>query len=414
MEPKIKSGKTQNLKILLKKFKDIASIDKDGCLVYTSFEFFIIEWIFLSMIEFGSDLNVASKRSILSSSIKKVIEDNNFDENYFIEQVISFAGEHNRIEEKEYILLTAISVSKLPFRVIKLGESIIQIHGRQYPALFKKSRETVLKKNSFKKEKISLTKLTVKVKAKDYRDAYSKAFDCLEIFRAFLCLFLNPSFELRFAQREAKPLNKILRGEVATLHTLDGQMANEKFFYFLRDYKDPEIVILDNRQQDFLRKTLKRCFKQFNNCRPKLQTTLSKALVSYVDAFDETSMHAAFIKTWRAIEVLTKTDQNDILIKRCLSLYNKDGKDIERLMLEAIRIFRNEYIHEGNVDQDPSLACYHLQGIIYNLVVRYNLHLSGFFNSIDDSVIFLDNMQLDKSLLVNRKRIIDKALKSKK
>jgi hypothetical protein len=125
-------------------------------------------------------------------------------------------------------------------------------------------------------------------------------------------------------------------------------------------------------------------------------------------------MHAAFIKTWRAIEVLTKTDQNDILIKRCLSMYQDDQKDIERQVLEAIRIFRNEYIHVGGVDLDPIYACYHLQGIIYNLVVRYNLHLSGFFNSIDDSVLFLDNMQLDKSLLMKRKRIIDKVLLRKK
>ncbi|HCE58260.1 MAG TPA: hypothetical protein DER09_10635 [Prolixibacteraceae bacterium] len=113
------------------------------------------------------------------------------------------------------------------------------------------------------------------------------------------------------------------------------------------------------------------------------------------------------------MEILLNTDQNDIIIKRCNSLYSKESKPLNKQVLESLRQYRNEFVHEGDNSLNPLIACFNVQESIFNLIVRFNLRHAGFFKNIEEANSFLDNNIADLNELKTRKMIIDKVIKIK-
>ncbi len=410
MKIRIKNENKQNIDVLLSKIKDIAKVDENGRLVYHSFGYDDIQWILLSIIDFGNILNVESQKTILTKTIAEVIKNQRFDKLFFIKQLNTELKFYNNKKEQTYFLLITLSIGKLPFRKIKLGDSTITIHGKRFPKIFENERINLLKSNNFSDDIISYTKVSIQIKSKDYRDAYSKGFYYIEILRSFLCLQLNHGFEIRFGERSRKPINRILKGETFTLHFSDGKVVDKHFFYFALDYKDSKMLSLESEKLKSLKSSINWLTKAFNNCKPKHQLKIGQTLNCYVDAFDEYSYDISFLKIWTALEKITNTDQNDDLIRRCLALFTHDSKPFEKQKLEALRLFRNEFIHEGDKGIDSFHACFSVQDFLYNLIVKFNLAYSGFFENIEEANLYLDNYITDLNELKKRKKIIDKVL----
>ena len=410
MKIRIKNENKQNIDVLLSKIKDIANIDENGRLIYHSFEYDDIQWIFLSIIDFGNILNVESQKTILTRTIAEVIKNQRFDKSFFIKQLNTEIENYNNKKEQTYFLLISLSIEKLPFRKIKLGDSTITIHRKRFPKNFEKERNNLLKSNHFSDDIAVYTKVSIQVKSKDYRDAYTKGFYYIEILRSFLCLLLNHGFEMRFGERSRKPINRILRGETSTLHFSDGKVVNNHFIYFTLDYKESKILQLEPEKVKSLKSSINWLTKAFNNCNPKHQHKIGQTLNCYVDAFDEYSFDISFLKVWTALEKITNSDQNDDVIRRCLALFPQNSKSFEKQKLEALRLFRNEFIHEGDRGLDSFHACFGVQDFLYILIIKFNLAYSGFFENIEEANLYLDNYVTDLNELKKRKKIIDKVL----
>lgn len=412
MKVKIKSENRQNLDVLLDKLKSIATIDENGRLTFCSIKFEDIYWLFLSIIDFGNLLNIDSQRDILTNTFKEIVKKQCFDKESFLNILNDQFTIYNQQEFKTYYLLSTFSIKNLPFRKIKIVDNIIQIHGKQFPKTFRNERKNLLKSIHFSDDIPSYSKISIQIKSKDYKDAYTKGLFSLEILRSFLCLLLNHGFEIRFGERSRKPINRVLRGETTTLHFPNGKTVDQNFVYFTPDYKTSNDIILTKEETFKIKSSIKWLIKSFNKCKPKHQNAISQTLNCYVDALDEFSYDLSFLKIWTALEKITNTDSNDELIKRCLALVKPESKSFHRQRLESLRLFRNEFVHEGFRDLDPFHACYVVQEYLYSLIT-FNLKLSGFFKGIDEANVYLDSLSSDTKELLKRKRIIDKVLKNK-
>lgn len=413
MKVKIKSESNHNIEIILERLESITNIGKDNRLSYHTFEFFHLQWMLLSIIEYSSSLSIEIKKKILNQALGQLAINKNYSKNYFLEQLTSHYDKHFKTKEETYYLLAALSIKRIPFRKIKIGDSEIRIHGKQFPKEFRKNRNDFHTKYKFKRENKNYTKVSVKIKSKDFKDAYEKAIEVLEVFRSLLCLFLNSGIEIRFGNHSSKPINKILLAEILTLHYEDGTCPDANYFHFIPDYKDTNALELEESKKEKLKNNIKWLIKQYNKCKPKHQATIQKALNLYVSAYDENNKFICFLRAWTVLEILLNTDKNDLLIKRCNSIYNQDSKPINKQLLESLRQYRNEYVHKGDNGLDPLIACYNVQKFIFNLIVRVNLRHARFFKNINEVNSFLDNNVADLKELENRKSIINKTIKIK-
>lgn len=413
MIAKIKNKKNHNLKILLEKLKEITKIGNDNKISFYAFEIEILEWMFLSIIDFGYSLSIESRKSILTKTFRKIALDDNYDSEYFLNQLNTQIRLNNNKEEKTYFLLTSLSVKNLPFRKVNIGNCKIKIHGKQFPEKFRTSRNAIFKSYSLNNKNEYHTKLSIEIKSKNFKDAYEQSFQFLEVFRSLLCLFLNSSFEISFGSRSQKPINKISHGEIFTLHNADGTNANDKYYWCILDFKKVSILSINEEKRKTLKSDIRWSISSLNKCKKKHQNTISKALKLYVNAFDEYNKHTCFLESWTVLETLLNTDQNDLLIKRAISMYHLDAKAFEKQQMECLRQYRNEYVHKGGDGLNPLIACYQLQTIIFNIIIKFNLEYYGFFNNIEEANLFLDNYNPSLKELETRKKVLDKAIKLK-
>lgn len=137
MKVKIKSESNHNIEIILNRLESITNLKEDKSLSYHTFEYFHLEWMLLTLIEYGNSLSITIKRKILSQSLRQLAIDKNYSKDYFLQQLSENYDNHFRKKENTYILLAALSIKNLPFRKLKIGDSEIRIHGRQYPKIFR-------------------------------------------------------------------------------------------------------------------------------------------------------------------------------------------------------------------------------------------------------------------------------------
>jgi hypothetical protein len=413
MRVEIKSGNKQNIEVVLDKLKEITKLDENQEVSYSTLAFFQIEWLLLSLVKINYPLSIENKSNILRQSLSQLAINNNYTEDFLLKQIEINLEKHFRKKEITYILLSALSITKLPFRKLRIGQSEIRIHGKQFPKEFREQRRKIQVKRQFKNEDENFTKVSVKIKSKDYKDAFEKAIESLEVFRALLCLTQNSNIEIRLGERSSRPINKIALSEILTLHYENGSAPDANYFYFVPDYKDPKIFELNVEKRENLKHNIKWLVKSFNKCKPKHQLTIQKALKLFVSAYDESDKFTCFLKGWAVLEILLNTDQNDTIIKRCNSLYITKLKPFNRQVLESLKQYRNELVHKGANSVDPIIGCFFVQESIYNLIVRFHLRHAGSFETIEEANSFLDNNTVDLNELKTRKMIIEKVIKIK-
>jgi hypothetical protein len=412
MAAKIKYPSKQNIRLLLNELEDIIEIKTEGKITYKGFSVENIIWLLLSIVDFGSFLNIESKKKILNNTFAELAKSSDFSEKMFLNILNQQISIHNSSKFNQFYLLTTLSIKNPPLRKISFNGVTILMHGNNFPKKFRQSRKEILDTFPPKKENLNFCKVSVNVQAKNYLDAYDKGEFYLEIFRSFLCLLSNAGLEIRFGDNESRPINKVQRGEVSTMHDNNGDAAAKNIHWIIPNYYEAQVYEIPNEKKSDITPILKKYVTLFNKCSPNHQRGIGKALYNYVSAFDERNKHISFIRAWLSLENLCDTDQNDTLIKRCLAQLSPDDRKYHKQVLEALKLYRNELVHQDFNGPDPLFACFQIQQFI-NILLRFNLRYAGFFNNLEEAVFFLDNFHPDIKRLKSQKKIIDKIIKIK-
>lgn len=390
---KISFSKSVDLRLLLNEIKAIATI-KEGKVSYDAFRIYELESILESHIKFSTNLSNQSKQTIIQRTIRRVAIIG-FDEKEFRKILKEEVERHISKEAQYFFLLTSLSINYLPFRKIRINNSEITIKGKHYPKKFNRYRNDLLKKNRENILKDNFLKVIVKTKGKNYTDVFKESLKDLDVFRAILNLLINPSLQIVFGSDE-KPINRIRLGKFLTMHFEDGNTVNSNNYWWEPNYDD-RVWQLEPESKDYIKNSTKWYIKRINLSNQNFNQSICYSLALYVNAFDEPNKQTCFLKVWTSLETLLATHQNEIIIRRCLTVYNDKSKPLQRQTLEALKNYRNEFVHEGIEASRENLStyCYKIQtNILY--ILKYNhLNYYSLFKNIEDANAFLDKRRLD-------------------
>lgn len=385
---KITLKKTIDLKLLLESIKSIAKIKEDK-ISYETFRIYELKAILQSYINFPENISNISRSSIIGKSISRVAL-LNFNHNEFESILNDELKKHLNEVEQNYFLLVSLSINSLPFRKIKVNNSEIIIKGKKFPKKFNQNRIKLLENKNLKEENENFLKVIVKTKSNNFTDAFKESLKNLDLLRSILNLNLNPSFEITFGS-DINPINKIRYGKYLTMHFENGKTANNHSYWW-EPNSNNKIYHLEKKDHLNLKKVINWYLYRINKSSEKFRKSIIYTLNLYVNAFDEPNKQNCFLKVWTALETLLATHQNDLIVKRCTSIYKEEYKPMQKQIIGAIKNYRNEFVHEGIEASKENLStyCFKIQNYILNILRNNHLQYYSTFENIEQANIFLD------------------------
>jgi hypothetical protein len=362
------------------KSKDVSFIDSSR---YNTINSILVK----SIIEFNGTISDFSKDQIVKHSLNVIAINNITSEKEALKVLNNQCKDYYKGKRKSsFNLLATLSIDKLPFSILTINEGTVSICD-EFNAKFQSSRSSQFTKHYNKTEDSNWTKVLITVEDRDFQDAFQKAYNCLEVLRALLCLQIR---SWRFPLT-TKSINQVLIGDFLTLHKENGECCDDNFYWYETIKRKVDLYNTEKGELDLLNTQTVRLIDKLNNCNPSHNKTLTNVLCQYVSAYDLVNKESCFLKGWTVLENLLNSHQNETIVKRCVTGYG--NPDFLRLQIEALKNYRNELVHEvkSNTDNGSEILnyCYILLNFLIHQI-SFNLNYSGKISSISEYAEYLD------------------------
>lgn len=225
------------------------------------------------------------------------------------------------------------------------------------------------------------------VSARNPDEAATQALDEIDLFRAIWNFWRNRSQGIRISSGKRAPVNTIILGPIHTLHTLNGELATDAWWY------EPTYLGPVSLWRDAQRGTKMLAFtKTVRASLRKLpyRSAIESALVRYVRALDSRDWNSAFLELWSILEALTGTtltDSHKVTVRRSAFLFKNPEYAIQ--VLNHLRNYRNTAVHGGQERQNVEPIMYQAKNFVEALL-EFHLARAGQFESLVDVASFLD------------------------
>lgn len=309
-------------------------------------------------------------------------------------------GQYHRLPEKEYRLISSLSVSKVSSLTwIKIDDCRVSFTS-QLSKKYQNPRSRFLSEINVK-ENLRYLFVIVSTKARTEHEAAEKCLEALDTVRGILNLGLNFSMSLHIAGVKRQAVNRVTLGCIHTLHLANGQIAGNDYWEEPEYQVDKMIFDLNSLPNvdvyDYIRDVIKKLKKS------KFRMELKTAIIRYVRALDYQDANVSFIKLWSVLEYLTDTGSGsyDETIRRTVFLLK--NRDMEKLVLEHLRQSRNQSVHTGSDSLYVKTNIYQLQKYI-KVLIFYHLENMYDFSSFQEACEFFDSPTEKRELENNIKR----------
>lgn len=413
MSIKWKANKNFKPEIIIEKLKGVSSINDDGNISYSGFEYFEYIPILFTMIDFSLKFTSEQNEELLKEAVSKSIKMKNITKDNLMSNLNELSKEKIAKKELEFHLLTSLSIDyNLVDKSIKIGKSNFIFQKDNFSDKFI-TREILCsnQKNKLPSEHTprSYTKVIITTKDKSEYSAAKQCLDDLDLLRSIWSLFANKESEYSIIGGiHREPINRVRLGGVHTLHQYNGEIF-ESAIWYEPNFSLTKIFSKDEEyRQNFINNT-EWAIEQLKKC--KYSRKLENALLRYIRAFDEPDSNVALLYMWGALESITAYEENSKsnLPKRCSYLF----KDYEyhRQVLEHLREYRNQSVHSGDTHNNAKIYCYQLQ-FYFRKIMFFHLHNIDDFDSLEKANSFLD-LPTDVKNLQEKYTLLDKAIKFK-
>jgi hypothetical protein len=194
----------------------------------------------------------------------------------------------------------------------------------------------------------NLTDIIIDVRAGTPQEAYEKAIDSLDRFRAIINLLANGGRGLNPFASFSGPrhaVNRFRRGPYQTVHNADGSLAAEMIWYEPRWFHAAKTIKFggpEAKSRENIRKWWRRAKSG------PLAEHLGKGLLRYCHALDNHDTDATLLRLWGVLELVTGTTnaKYDQTVARITRMFS--DSDEARLVANHIRIQRNETVHAAS------------------------------------------------------------------
>lgn len=407
---KLKWKKRFKPEIILEKIEKIMTINEDGSVSYSGFQYIELKATLYSMIVFPNYLTTLQNNGLVDQAITKAAKTKSLTPDNLIEELENLFKKELKKKVKKYHLLTTISISEpLPFKKIKIGQSTIRFMTGDFPKKYR-SRKDLIEKGKRRHSKLESSpqnyiNVIISTQAKSEYKATSQCLNDLDLFRAMLSMFANSGMELM--SDNWSPINKIRIGSIHTLHKESGEPIDMDTFWFDPNFVKASPFKLNSNNFKSFQKSVKWIFEGLKEC--KYSQKLENALLRYVRALDERDQNVALLHIWGALESITAYEENSKsnLPKRCAYIFAE--YEYHKQVLEHLREYRNQSVHAGDHNEEARSYCYQLQGY-FREIIFFHLHNVKEFNTLEEANSFLDQ-PVDMKMLKHRRDLLDKAIK---
>jgi len=320
---------------------------------------------------------------------------------------------HRRQPELPFFLHTQVSIStrtSLP-PMIKSDEAVIRFH-RTLPKRSPKEKDYGRQIASLGIHKPSRNwyYANVFVSARDISEAANIAFRSINLLRAAWNLEENSRLYTRHCGPTQRPINTFRLAPLQTVHERD-QIGEVNCFWYQQpfvafDYPGSAWEIKSEELAEF-RKTELWIKGRLRKSSHDYRQFIESNLLNYVSALDRADHAEVFRELWAITESLTGCGRDgvlkyDQLISRASNAFQRPH--FKEIILEHLRLARNQMIHELNVTFDvPSV--FQLLRIVHGLI-RFHLRSCLYFRSVDEAIEYLsltrDSRRLRRSIRLHR------------
>lgn len=299
---------------------------------------------------------------------------------------------------KRYRLITSLSLSHhhVP-PAISLSDSRLTFFAK-LPDEIEKLKDEARRSHKHlarHKERTDYTWVVAEVQARSDREAGDAAIQSIDLVRGIWNIATTDPMRRTFSGRP-QPINKVLLGEIHTLHP-EGQNEPSHLCWYEPDYR-ADVQPLDFSAREFAAgKLAKSILDRLGGCR--FSREVEVGIVRYCRALDGQDLDVVFTRLWQVLERLTGTagGQYDETIRRTSFLF--EDWEYEREVLRHLRARRNAIVHQGSSSGGAETAVYLLKSRVEHLV-RFLLRDPP-FNSLADAAWFMD-LPPETSLLRKR------------
>jgi hypothetical protein len=394
-----------NPQIFLDRIKDSVSKIEGDTIYFKAFDFNQLKWFVKAMFKRNDDLVYELFEIAIENSISRAIKFDKLDTKSFLDLVNAEAKTLVKNRNTKYYLLGCLSVDRVPFRKIRIGQAILTFHNKRFPQNFIYHRNKFFEEHKLKADFDKNVKFSLEVEATHFTIASQVAYQALENFRGLVNLLINASFEFNFPENPRKVINKFRLGRFLTLHHGNGELAKENYVLEELDYQENYLYLVKENEYKYLKRVLRNRIDLFNGVSKGYEQLLTRALNHYVKAYDSPNMEIAFVNAWTVLETLTKSSKNELTINRILGLCIESDIPFIKEKLFYLKELRNGYVHDAESNFDFRSACFFIQDFIHLIVFYFHLVLAKEFKTPDDAVKYLDLIQKNNLSLLRNKRL---------
>jgi len=318
-------------------------------------------------------------------------------------------AEYSELPMNRYVLVSALSIRNFSgLRPIQIHHARIAFDSR-LPRRFREARASLgrrVQQALYTEPPNDYSPVRVQLKAKSTTEAAERAQYILDLFRGIYNWQYNRSQPTRISFGSRDPVNRIASGPFHTLHLPSGELATDTFWYE-DTYRAPIGLVDIGKHVGVLADSYRLVQSKLRSS--GYRSTIEDCFVRYVRALDDRDWHAAFLKLWGILEVLTATTRSpgsESTIERASYVF-KDHR-YQKASLNILRNHRNKIVHASASTRESETYLYQLK---YCVEALFEFHLLTRirFSSIDDAAQFL-SLPFEKSALEARRDLAEFAL----
>ncbi|WP_341798060.1 MULTISPECIES: hypothetical protein [unclassified Pseudomonas] len=381
-----------------------ATINTDGNVQFSGFNYFEYKSILRSMIDFVGCNSVSSESldkifdNGLNSFIAFKISTGTHDKEGLLPHINEHLKNYFKIAKKTYYIVTSISLSPtIPIKKYQLDKNEITFHPTGIPKKYLRPRSSLvdLWNCNHPHTPPGYTGVTVRVQARNTTDAFYAAMDFLDFIRGVLSFFANPGMSLPLFGRRKGAINRIRIAGMHTIHQADGSLAIEQYWFEHNEGKQ-KTYSFDATKNAATARSIRKILNHISEI--KGGDKIREGIVRYTRALDESDSDYSIIRLWGALEsTVGENDNSELIVRRCSYLY-KDH-ELVRQILEASKFYRNRNVHAGVTSALADSISYQIHRIFRSLIFFYVGNKD--FASLKEANSFLDSPLPDGD--INRK-----------
>lgn len=385
------------------------TIDDKGKARFEAFAHRDCSALLFDMLQFSDSISETEGRSRLNTAITSAAVSLPLTPSSILTELNRSLAEYSEIPPSKYVLASSLSIKNASrLRPLQIHHARISFHSR-LPSKYRVARRSIgprVREAIYADPPQNYSPVKVHLSARSPTEAAERAQYVFDVFRGIYNWSYNRSQPTRISFGTKKPVNRIASGPIHTLHKPSGELATETFWYE-DTYRAPIKLLEIGEDLEVLDDAYRAIQRRLRSS--KYQSALEECIVRYVRALDDRDWHAAFLKLWGVLELLTDTVRNarsDNTIERAAYVF--EDSRFRKASLSILRNHRNKIVHASASTRAIETYLYQLKYCVEALL-DFHLFARRKFDSLTKAARFL-SLPVDQSALESRLDLAEFAL----